>query len=86
MENKCREYASDLIDYLDGGLDPSLCREIEDHIGTCHNCRIMVDTMKQTVVLCRDGQDERLPRNLESKLQDVMKARWVARFGDKTSN
>jgi predicted anti-sigma-YlaC factor YlaD len=80
MANKCADYLKDLNDYLDGTIDPGLCREIEEHVGHCQNCRIMVDTMKRTVVLCRDGIDENLPEALERKLNGVLKARWEQRF------
>lgn len=80
MANKCAEYLKDLNDYLDGTLDPSLCREIKEHIGHCQNCRIMVDTMEQTVVLCRDGVDEKLPQALEGKLKNALQIRWNQHF------
>ena len=81
MGRKCLDYVNDLNDYLDGELDPSLCDEIEKHIGHCENCRIMVDTMKQTVTLCREGKPEKLPASLEDKLTGMLKARWDKKFG-----
>ena len=54
--------------------------QIEKHIGQCQNCRIMIDTMKQTVVLCRDGIDEKLPEHMESRLKDILKQRWDKHF------
>ena len=80
MGRKCAEYVSDLNDYLDGELDPSICEEIEKHVGQCENCRIMVDTMKQTVTLCREGKPEQLPASLEGKLSNLLKARWDKKF------
>jgi predicted anti-sigma-YlaC factor YlaD len=70
-----------LNDYLDGTLDAELCREIEAHIGHCANCRIMVDTMRRTVTLCRDGRVEPFPPELEGKLQNLLRARWEKKFG-----
>jgi len=83
MENKCADYIKDLNDYLDGTLDNSLCREIEEHVGYCDNCRIMIDTMKRTVMLCRDGIAEKLPDTLESKLKNVLRIRWEYHFNRK---
>jgi predicted anti-sigma-YlaC factor YlaD len=81
MGKPCPEYISDLNDYLDGGVSPELCAEIEAHVGQCDNCRIMVDTMRQTVKLCRGGQSEDLSPALQEKLQGLLKARWDAKFG-----
>ena len=80
---KCHEFASNLNDYIDGEIDPALCEEIEKHIGQCENCRIMVDTLKQTVRLCCDGKEQTLPAELESRLNNMLKARWEAKFGKK---
>lgn len=81
MDKACPDYINDLNDYLDGGVTPELCAEIESHIGQCQNCRIMVDTLRQTVKLCREGQEEQLPPALESKLKGLLKKRWDEKFG-----
>ena len=83
MAKKCEEYIGGLADYIDGDVDPSLCEEIERHIGQCKNCRIMVDTMRQTVQLCREGKPEPLPEALEQRLNSLLKARWDKKFGTK---
>ncbi|HKK21733.1 MAG TPA: zf-HC2 domain-containing protein [candidate division Zixibacteria bacterium] len=81
MGRKCLDYIKELNDYLDGDLDPSVCAEIEKHIGECNNCRIMVDSLRQTVKLCREGKEEKLPEELESRLNGMLKARWQKKFG-----
>lgn len=81
MAKKCLDYINELNDYLDGEIDSSLCAEIEAHIGQCNNCRIMVDSMRQTVQLCREGKPEQLPAELENKLNNLLKERWEKKFG-----
>ncbi len=81
MEKRCPDYIQQLNDYLDGQVDASLCAEIERHIGECANCRIMVDTLKQTVTLFRDDKAETLPPALETRLNSLLKARWEQKFG-----
>lgn len=81
MAHKCPDYAKELNDYLDGTLDPNICREIDAHIGECANCRIMIDTLRQTVKLCKEGKEVPLPSTLESKLNQLLKARWEKKFG-----
>lgn len=83
MAGKCPDYINDLNDYLDGGVSPELCAEIEAHIGQCDNCRIMVDTLKQTVSLCREGEQEALPTIIEDKLKSLLKRRWDEKFKGK---
>ena len=80
----CSQYIQNIADYIDGEIDATLCAELEKHLKKCNNCRIMVDTMRQTVVLCREGKKERLPAALEKKLTDSIRARWQKKFGKKT--
>lgn len=81
MAKGCHKYIEDLNGFLDGDLDDELCQEIEEHIGQCNNCRIMVDTMRQTVSLCREGRREDLPKALENKLSAKLRERWNKKFG-----
>jgi len=81
----CSKYIQNIADYIDGEVDESLCADIEKHLKECNNCRLMVDTMKQTVVLCRDGKKEALPPELEAKLNNVIKQRWEKKFGKKST-
>ena len=81
MAKKCPDYIQNLSDYIDGGVDSELCAEIEAHIGECENCRIMVDSLKQTVTLCRDGKEEPLSATLDEKLTGLLRERWNKKFG-----
>ena len=74
---------SNLTDYIDGELDPELCEEIQKHVGQCQNCKLMVDSLKQTVRLCCDGKEQKLPESLEKNLNNLLKARWEQKFGKK---
>ncbi|RKX23180.1 MAG: hypothetical protein DRP35_00070 [Candidatus Zixiibacteriota bacterium] len=81
MSEKCLEYISDLNAYLDGDLPDELCVEIEKHVGECNNCKLMVDTLKMTVKLCREGKPEDLPSSLNDKLNNMLKKKWDKKFG-----
>jgi anti-sigma factor RsiW len=83
MGKKCQDFIKDLSDYIDGELDSELCDAIEKHIGECENCRIMVDTLDQTVKLCREGKQEVLPEELENKLNNALRERWNKKFKKK---
>jgi len=81
MAPKCPDYINEINDYLDGGVSPELCAEIEAHLGECRNCKIMVDTLRQTVKLCREGREESLPPALGGKLEALLRQRWNRKFG-----
>lgn len=77
----CRDMLGKMSDYLDGELDPELCAELEKHISGCTNCRLMVNTMKMTVQLCKDGACEDLPEEFQDKFQAKLADRWKKKFG-----
>ncbi|HDL02750.1 MAG TPA: hypothetical protein ENH25_01310 [candidate division Zixibacteria bacterium] len=80
----CSKHIQQIAEYIDGELDEALCARLEEHLKECNNCRIMVDTLKQTVVLCREGKRERLPEDIESRLNDALKNKWEKKFGKKS--
>lgn len=63
-------YLEQLSEFVDGELAPELCAELEQHIAQCENCRIVVDTLRQTITLYRAlGADEpELPAEVEERL------------------
>lgn len=85
MAKKCLDYIEDLHGFIDGDIEPELCAEIEKHIGHCHNCRIMVDSLKATVRLVCDDKEAVLPKQLETKLNALLKDRWNKKFGRQDS-
>jgi predicted anti-sigma-YlaC factor YlaD len=74
-----------LSDYLEGDLHPEMCAEIERHLAECGNCRIVVDTLRKTIMLYQaygheevsDDAKARLVAvlELEQKKQNVVKPR-----------
>ncbi len=77
----CNEIIKYLSDYIDGTLDPELCRELEEQLGGCDNCRLMVDHLEKTVKICRDGVCAELPQDLQKKLNSKLEAKWKEKFG-----
>ena len=63
-------YLEQLSDFIDGELAPELCAELEQHMAECHNCRIVVDTLRKTISLYHtlgNSQTE-LPAEVEERL------------------
>ena len=47
----CRYLLDSLSDYIDGQLGDELCQELEKHLSSCEDCKIVVDTLRRTVSL-----------------------------------
>lgn len=53
----CQNLALKLSDYIDGELKGELCEQLEQHLEHCHNCQVVVNTMKKTIELYRDASE-----------------------------
>jgi len=69
MHNKdCQFLLADLSDYLDGEASEAVCAEIEAHMRECEDCRVVVDTLKQTVHLYHTLPQPDMPEHLRARL------------------
>jgi len=68
----CRRLLGMLSDYIDEELEEQLCREIEAHLAECENCRVVVDTLRKTVLLYRMSGPPELPEDVERRLFKVL--------------
>jgi predicted anti-sigma-YlaC factor YlaD len=64
----CHDLLSGLSDYLDGEASSELCAEIEQHLAECGKCRIVVDTLRQTVILYRQLPKPAMPEPARERL------------------
>ena len=69
----CEDLQSQLPDYLDGEAKEAVCRAIEEHLTTCDDCRVVVDTMKKTITLYRNAPGEDVPSDVHERLVRVLK-------------
>jgi anti-sigma factor RsiW len=76
---KCSDFLQELNNYLDGGLDPRLRAELDDHLAWCHNCFVVCDTTKKTIQIFRDSEVYELPEELRSKLHSAIMAKCHAK-------
>ncbi len=55
---KCSAMLGNLSDYIDGNLQDEICAQIEEHMKTCDNCRVVVNTLRKTVELYEHCNDD----------------------------
>lgn len=68
----CRDMLGNLSNYIDGELEAELCAEIEQHIASCSNCRIVVDSLKRTITLYHEHGHEPLPEDVKNRLFEAL--------------
>jgi anti-sigma factor RsiW len=68
VHKNCESLLGSLSEYIDGGLSPELCQEIEKHLEGCENCRVVVNTLRKTVELVHDLPQPDLPEGAIERL------------------
>jgi len=77
---KCEEILAALNDYVDGDLDPGLCDALEEHLADCNPCQIVVDNIRKTITLYKQGEPLELPPRLHERLCGMLRDRWKMKF------
>ena len=77
---KCEDLLKALNEYIDGDIDPEVCEGFEDHLAGCNPCQIVVDNIRQTIHLYRDGEPYELPPEFHQRLHDTLRQRWQEKF------
>lgn len=72
---KCIGIIKELVNYLDEALDPTLRASIEEHLQGCEDCRIVVDTTKQTIQIFCNSEPAPLPEDTRLRLREALKTR-----------
>lgn len=65
----CENLLGSLSEYIDGGLSPELCQEIEKHLAGCENCRVVLNTTKRTIDLVHEPETKTtIPEDIRERL------------------
>ena len=71
----CRKIIIALSEYLDGALDPILKSSIEIHLAKCEDCRLVVDTTRQTSEIYCKSTPAPLPATTRQRLHEALRKR-----------
>ena len=80
---KCEELLKVLNDYVDGDIYPGICDEFEEHLEGCNPCQIVVDNVRQTIALYKDGEAYELPLAFRDRMHSALRERWQETRGTK---
>jgi len=73
---KCEEMLALLNEYVDGTIDPSICEEFEKHMAGCNPCQVVVDNIRKTITLYKNGQPYELPVEFRDRLHSVLRQQF----------
>ena len=80
---KCAELLATLNEYVDGTVDPAICEEFEKHMAGCNPCQVVVDNIRQTITLFKEGKPYDLPITFRQRLHSALRQRWMETHGAK---
>ena len=80
---KCAELLATLNEYVDGTVDPAICDGFEKHIAGCNPCQVVVDNIRKTITLYKEGKPYELPVKFRQRLHSALRQRWNETHADK---
>jgi anti-sigma factor RsiW len=75
----CEQLVTYLSEYIDHDLDEELTAEAREHLATCHNCHIVLDTTQRTISLYRQHGHETLPAIRRERLYASLQEAFARR-------
>ena len=78
---KCEELLAMLNEYVDGSIDPAVCKDFEQHMAGCNPCQVVVDNIRQTITLYKEGKPYGLPAAFRDRLHGALRQRWKETHG-----
>ncbi|MDW8325947.1 MAG: zf-HC2 domain-containing protein [Anaerolineales bacterium] len=64
----CAELIQYLSDYIDQDLNEELTREAQEHLTTCRNCRVVLNTTQKTILLYKQTGRQTIPAERRATL------------------
>jgi predicted anti-sigma-YlaC factor YlaD len=71
-EVNCKEVLDQLSDFLDDEARAEMCRQIEEHLNRCGGCKVVVDTVKKTIMLYQGDGPAETPVRVSAALQSAL--------------
>ena len=72
----CADLLALLNRYVDGGVQPSICKGLEGHLRQCKPCRVVVDNIRHTLTLYRNEVPCELPTRFRARLHARLRQCW----------
>ena len=62
-----------ICDFMGEDLDAPACKEVAEHLESCPNCKVYLDTVKKTVTICKENEkEESVPKDVKNRLYKVL--------------
>jgi anti-sigma factor RsiW len=75
-ERRCLDILRQLSAYIDDELAENICTELRRHVGACPNCEEFINSLRDTVTLCRHHQTPPLTSQDRARLRHNILQAW----------
>ena len=72
MSLDCGDVREKLSEFIDDDLLDDVCRAIEEHLSSCKDCQVRVDTLRKTIVLYQADRETKTPVAVNARLQEAL--------------
>lgn len=83
-QRRCKEMFAELSNYLDDGLDDSLCEELEKHMNGCEPCKAFLSSLEKSIQQCRIAPKESPDPRVAAKLRRDLLSAYQGLMGNIT--
>ena len=74
---QCEDLLVYLSDYIDNDLDEELVAVAQQHLATCQNCKVVLNTTEKTIHLYRKYRTRTIPAQRRGKLFDALQTAFL---------
>ena len=75
----CKDFLSELNEYLDESADAEVRAKLEQHITECPNCWVITDTTRKTVRIYKGMEPYPIPADVETRLMQALERKMAAK-------
>jgi RNA polymerase sigma-70 factor, ECF subfamily len=76
---RCKRLFALLSDYVDQQIDPSLCADVESHLGDCSPCKTYLASLEETVRRCQRHCTEELKAKVRAQVRNLIRESAAAK-------
>ena len=75
----CKDFLSELSEYLDESIDAELRAKLERHMSECPNCWVIADTTRRTIKIYKGMDAQPVPEDVEARLMAALDRKMAAK-------
>ena len=75
----CKDFLSELSEFLDESVDPAAKAKLEEHIAECPNCWVITDTTRKTIQINKGMEPYPIPVDVEARLMRALEKKMAAK-------